>query len=395
MFLDREPGAPHAPELSLEQIARLRHGQEIATQGSTRTLFYFPVTIDGEVVGAIELSEALEIRARYVRERVVWAAAAAVAMVVVGGLLSFSLGDRLVGAPVRLLIEKARQIGCGDFGNPLHLPKRGEFSELASEMNTMAEHLDAARRRVERETEGRIAALEQLRHADRLTTVGRLAAGLAHELGTPLNVVSERAKMIIRGEAESRAEILDSARVVHEQAVRMISIVRQLLDFARRRSPEQSRIDLVELARATTKLIQPIIGKRDVSVTVRAEEGPLFVSVDPNQILQALTNLHTNAVDISPRNGEVEVYVERVAAKQDDQDRTSACVRLTVCDRGPGIPDEILHQIFDPFFTTKGVGEGTGLGLSVTQGIVRDNGGRIEIETGPQGTRFHILLQEA
>ncbi len=398
VFPERSAGELHAPELSNGEAGRLRHGEEISvitSGGSDRSLLYFPVTIEGEVVGAIEMSEPLEMGARYVRSRVARAGVAAAAMVVMGGLLAFTLGDRLVGRPVRLLIEKARRIGSGDFSSPLSLKSRDEFSELACEMTAMADRLATARARVERETRARIAALEQLRHADRLTTVGRLAAGIAHELGTPLNVVSERAKMIVRGEAETRVEVVESARVVEEQALRMTGIIRQLLDFARRGTAERIRLDVVEVTRAAIKLIQPMLLKREASVTLECPDDPLFVYVDGNQIQQALTNLLTNAIDVSPQKGQVEVCIARVPAEERDGDGIRPRVCLTVCDHGPGIAEGILPQIFDPFFTTKRVGEGTGLGLSVAKGIVGDNGGRIEVETGSEGTLFHIFLEEA
>lgn len=392
VFLD--PSSPnHRPRLDPPDLARLHYGEEIVSEDETRALLYYPVEIDGAVVGAIEVSEPLELRSYYLRERVARAVATAIAMVVIGAGLSYYLGRGLVGNPIRLLNEQARRIGAGDLSRTPLVGPKGEFSKLASEMNAMAAQLDANRERLERESAARINALEQLRHADRLTTVGRLAAGVAHELGTPLNVVSERAKMIVRGEAESEAAVVESARVVHEQAQRMTSIVRQLLDFARRGCPERSPTDVAELARSTIKLIQPMAAKSGVSITLRRQTEPLIVSLDANQIQQALINLLTNAVDVSPANSEVDLFIEPLPAEGDTACRGG--VSLAVRDSGPGISDEVLHQVFDPFFTTKGVGEGTGLGLSVAQGIVRDHGGRIEVTTGTGGSCFRMLVYEA
>src|SRR5204863_590761 len=125
--------------------------------------------------------------------------------------------------------QKARRVGTGDLSGPLHLRQRDELGELANEINLMCE-------RLAEERGAREQATEQLRHADRLTTVGKLASGLAHELGTPLNVVRGRAKLIVDHEVEGK-EVTDSARIVVEQAERMTALIRQLLDFARPRAP--------------------------------------------------------------------------------------------------------------------------------------------------------------
>jgi two-component system cell cycle sensor histidine kinase/response regulator CckA len=138
-----------------------------------------------------------------------------------------------------------------------------------------------------------------------------------------------------------------------------------------------------------------MLNRRRVSIRLECQERLVCVQADPSQIQQALTNLLTNAVDVSPKDGEVEIRIERVTSAEGGPGSPRSLVALMVRDCGPGIPDEILPQIFDPFFTTKRTGEGTGLGLSVALGIVRDNGGRIEVDTGPQGTLFEILLQEA
>jgi len=148
------------------------------------------------VAGLIEISEPLDAERRAARTIVSDTLLTTLTLIVVCGALSGVLGLWLVGRPVRLLCEKARRIGEGDFGGPLVLGERDELGMLAAEMNATCGRLNAAAVRVDRETAARIAALEQLRHVDRLTTVGRLASGVAHELGTPLNVVAARAKMI-------------------------------------------------------------------------------------------------------------------------------------------------------------------------------------------------------
>ena len=252
--------------------------------------------------------------------------------------------------------------------------------------------LREARTQAADETEKRVTALEQLRHADRLRTVGTLASGIAHELGTPLNVISMRAKMIFTGEVPG-AEALDSARIIHQQTGRVTKIVRQLLDFARRRTPNRSEIDLAELADKTSQLLAALARSSHVEMKVDQSE-PIRLQVDAAQIEQAITNLVINGIHAMPKGGDLTIAIrEEQAAPRDQPDRLKRCAVVEVCDTGIGIAKDNLERIFEPFFTTKGVGEGTGLGLSVTHGIVADHGGWMQAaSTLGEGSRFTLYL---
>jgi signal transduction histidine kinase len=250
-----------------------------------------------------------------------------------------------------------------------------------------------ARTRVETETKARIVALEQLRHADRLSTVGKLASGIAHELGTPLNVISGRASMIATKEVEG-AESIESARIVVQSADRVTGIIRQLLDFARRRGPQRAEEDLGAIAQQTTSLLRTLAGKKRVTLEV-AGEPHVVADVDSAQLQQALTNLVVNAIQAANQGGNVSVTLgaERATPPPDVGGDERETAFLRVKDDGPGMSDEVLAHVFDPFFTTKGVGEGTGLGLSVAWGIARDHGGWIAAESAPgEGATFTLHL---
>jgi HAMP domain-containing protein len=159
-------------------------------RGVDERFTYAPLRLGGRL-GALELSEPLDAERRTARTIVVDTVGTTLALALVTTLLSYLLGSWLVGRPVRALVAKARRIGAGDFGGPVRLRQRDELGALADELNATSDQLVEAHDRVARETAARIAAIEQLRHADRLTTVGKLASGVAHELGTPLNVVAE------------------------------------------------------------------------------------------------------------------------------------------------------------------------------------------------------------
>jgi signal transduction histidine kinase len=245
------------------------------------------------------------------------------------------------------------------------------------------------------ETASRVAAIEQVRHADRLSTIGRLAAGIAHELGTPLNVVSERADMIARGEHAGPEGIVQSALVIQQQSVRMTEIVRHLLDFARRRKPDRRPTRLDELARSAVRLVEPLLERRGVRARLLDGAGALHCDVDPGQLQQVLINLLTNAVDVTEPGGEVRVlvaYAPGVPAGA-GQARGRACIAVE--DDGPGMTAEVRGQIFEPFFTTKPAAQGSGLGLAIAEEIVREHGGSIEVRSEPgRGTEMRVWLPQ-
>ncbi|MDB4927671.1 MAG: histidine kinase, partial [Myxococcaceae bacterium] len=309
-------------------------------------------------------------------------------------LLVMALGVALVGRPVRRLVAQARRVGAGDFTGRLTLSRRDELGELAEEMNAMCDRLAAAHDRLLEETNARLAAQAGLEHADRLTTVGRLAAGLAHEVGTPLNVIAQRAQMVLAREVTGEAA-LDAARVVAEQADRITVIIRQLLDFARRRGPAKAVRDLRAVAAGAASLLAPLAQKRRVTIALVQPDAAVDVELDAGQIHQVLANLVVNAVDAMPSGGTVTVTVSRGRAEAPAALGGGAAeyARVEVRDEGAGIPAEALPHVFEPFFTTKDVGEGTGLGLSVAHGLVREHGGWIAAQSpAGGGSLFTVYL---
>jgi signal transduction histidine kinase len=400
VYLDAERGdpfAPAAPGRALEAFRRERTLTHVRDEDEedARLLTYVPLDVQSTRPVALEVGESLAHERSYAAARVRGTLLTGALAVLTCGAVAWLVGRRVVGRPVGALVAKARRIGRGDFSEPLALRSRDELSQLAREMNAMAAELDEAARRVAHETAARLQTLEQLHHADRLTTVGKLASGLAHELGTPLNVVAGRAKMIATGELETEEEVTESARIVAEQAERMTRIVRQLLDFARRGVSEKRDTDLGALARQTASLLETLGAKRRVSLACLEAPQPVYARVDAAQIQQALTNLVVNAIHASAPGAAVTLAVsasERAEGAPPHRAPGPWAV-LEVRDRGTGIAAEKLTEIFDPFFTTKPIGEGTGLGLAVAYGIAQEHGGWIEVQSEPtRGSRFRIWL---
>jgi signal transduction histidine kinase len=361
--------------------------QQVSRGEGTEVHTCVPIDSAGQRQGAIELTERLPKERLAVWTAVRDAAFTAVAIASVSAVLSLLLGVWLVGRPVNALVEKARRIGRGDFSGPIHLSEAAEFAALAEEMNAMCERL--------------ASVLQQLRHADRLATLGKLASGVAHELGTPINVISARAAMMASGEALP-SETADYARVIAGAAHRMTAIIRQLLQFARKQEPQKIRRDVRSLVRDAVDLLRPLSEKQRVALVVDplAPNLDTTAAVDPAQLEQVVTNLVMNAVQAMPRGGTVNVSLSREAAhppwQVEESDSQYLCIRVR--DQGEGIHPEHLPHIFEPFYTTKGIGEGTGLGLSVSYGIIEEHRGWITVESKVDcGSIFSVFvpIQEA
>jgi signal transduction histidine kinase len=293
------------------------------------------------------------------------------------------------------IIRQAQRIGTGDLTARLGLRTRDEMADLAREMDAMCDRLADAQSKIGAESMARITALEQLRHAERLTTVGKLASGMAHELGTPLNVVAMRAKMITSSDL-SRSEVTAAAQVISEQTARMTMIMRQLLDFARRGTAKKASVDLELLVTTTLALLEPMARKSNVEITVRRGSEPHRIQGDVSQLQQVLTNLVINGIHASEGGGDLIVEIGREEATPPGNKAGGAgrYCSVSVRDDGVGIRNEDLARIFEPFFTTKQVGQGTGLGLSVAYGIVEDHGGWIDVDSEPgKGSRFTVFLR--
>ncbi|MCA9677497.1 MAG: HAMP domain-containing histidine kinase [Kofleriaceae bacterium] len=367
--------------------------QRIGTENGGALITVVPVAVPDGRLGALELSEPLNEQERYIHATIRNAALSTAILIATLSAASLMIGMTFIGRPTRALVAKARRVAAGDLSGPLVLPQRDELGHLASELNAMCDQLATARDRAAAESEARVAAVEQLRHADRLTTVGRLAAGVAHELGTPLNVVGGRAQLIASGELEGD-EIGASARIIQDQARRMTAIIRQLLDFARPRAAQAERVALHDVASRIIALVDSTARKKDVALALVDDGHGVEAWADDGPLQQALLNIVVNAIHATPAGGRVELTVDEVdATAPGGRPAGTRWARVRVRDTGTGMDEATLARIYEPFFTTKGVGEGTGLGLSVTYGIVRDAGGWVDVTSAPgEGSTFAVHL---
>jgi len=232
---------------------------------------------------------------------------------------------------------------------------------------------------------------ERLLQAARLADVGHLAAGVAHEINTPLASIALRAESLQKAAQDEALRAVPAfslfpryLRTIEEEVFRCKKIIRALLEFSARRNPETKPLDLNALVERTADLVQHQFRVQQVTLDLRLGEGLAPVPADEGQIRQVLVALLTNALDVSKAGGRV-----TVSTAGEDGGR----VRLAVEDDGPGIPRELQDRIFSPFFTTKPFGQGTGLGLSICHGIVAAHGGVIRVDSEPgRGTRMSVAL---
>jgi signal transduction histidine kinase len=357
----------------------------------------------GRVVGAFEVAqplsflyrERLRVTVRYVASTLLLVAAVTV-------LIRWMVG-RLIAEPVTRLVGGVRALGRGELTHRIAEDfSAAELTELAGEFNRMTVHLADARRKLLAEAEGRVELERRLRQTEKLAAVGRLAAGLAHEIGAPLHVIRGRAETMLRREQEPEVRRRNLGIIV-EQIGRITLIVRNLLEFSRRREPQVQDVDLAAVAERVLELLEGEFARAAIRV-VREGSGPALIRGDPHLLHQVVLNIVLNAVqalESVPGKRELAVRFDEGALDGVHPGEYVAAVALEVEDSGPGIPEDVLPQIFEPFFTTRTGGQGTGLGLAVAVGIVEEHGGRIEAanrrgpDGAPAGAVFRVLLPAA
>lgn len=225
---------------------------------------------------------------------------------------------------------------------------------------------------------------EQLRKTERIAELGTLASGMAHEIGTPMNVILGRAEYLM--DRVKDEPVRKGLQTIITQVERITKVMNQLLSFARRKAPERVRLDLREVVENNLDIFQERLAKSRILVDTSFEESGPLVLADADQMSQVLINLVMNAIHAMPQGGTMRIGL---ASEKE-------LVKLTVADTGHGIPQEALGRVFEPFFTTKEFGKGTGLGLTVVKGIIEEHQGTITVESEEgKGTTVAILLPKS
>jgi PAS domain S-box-containing protein len=221
----------------------------------------------------------------------------------------------------------------------------------------------------------------ELQRAERLAELGTMASGMAHEIGTPMNVILGRAEYLLQRTADEGMK--KGLATIITQVERITKVMNQLLAFARRRPPERRPVDLAGIVDDSLEMFQERIAQSRITVEKTIESSLPPVRADRDQLIQVLINLVMNSLHAMPGGGRLGLSLAREASH----------LRLDIADTGHGMPEEICSKVFAPFFTTKEFGKGTGLGLTVVKGIIEEHGGTITLESAVEkGTTFTIRL---
>jgi len=309
-----------------------------------------------------------------------------VAIIVAGMILAVGLGYILANkimSPVHRLIEASQQVSEGNLTPEIGPISKDEIGVLQNTFKDMVISLEQRDKRRKAESENRLL------QSEKQASVGRLAAGVAHEINNPLTGVLTYTHMLLR-----RKDLADDIRsdltTIVESTERVRKIVKGLLDFSRQTRLDREPSDVNTLVRSTVAIMENQALMKGVGLRFDPGENLPMVTLDRNQMQSVLLNMIINALDATEPGDTINIYTATgVSASESGQKG----VEITITDNGCGIPAENLDKLFDPFFTTKDVGQGTGLGLAVSFGIVQRHGGtiRVQSEVG-KGTRFFIWL---
>ncbi len=315
-----------------------------------------------------ELHAALDASRRYI------ALTTVLFIFVVAGLTWF-LAQRYLSRPLEALVRDMQRLSGA---KPVARSDLDEVAETRAEFDRLVVALDEARARTAAEVETRRGLERGLERADKLIALGQLSAALAHEIGSPLQILEGRARSLHKNATDPEATRRVAAMLV-EQTERITRIVEQMLSITRPRPRQRAQLDAVELIRRVLSLLELEAKRRAVTLRLDAPAQSRLWA-DGDQLQQVVLNLVRNALEASPRGSTVTITLSG-----DD-----AQLELRVGDEGPGVPLEARTQLFDPFFTTKT--EGTGLGLSVVRSIVREHDGDVRLAEVPTGCTIEVTL---
>ena len=310
---------------------------------------------------------------------------------------------KLVDAPIKRLQAGTQQLGFGNLGFQIDVKSQDELGELAQSFNQMSLQLRSANAEIvtwAKHLEDRVAektkelnrAHEHVLHVEKMATIGKMAAVMAHEINNPLAGILTYSKLVRKWidrdqltTAEKKLEASQCLDLVATESRRCGDLVKNLLVFSRTAPLNKQSIDVREVVDRAVRLIQHQLDLAGIQLQLDLPAELPQIQCDPSQIEQVLLALIMNAIDALPRGGNLWISTRL--------DPEGYHYRITVRDDGTGIPPEILAKVFEPFLTTKETGKGVGLGLAVSSSIIERHGGRIEVQSKlGEGTVFTIVL---
>ncbi len=317
---------------------------------------------------------------------------AVIAFLIISVTISISI-NRYVTRPVRELVKATRKIAEGDLDYSIPVKTEGEIAQLASSFSQMTLDLKKAdeklvewgktlEQKVRERTEELRKTENQLIQSDKVASLGKLAAGVAHEINSPLTGILTYSSLLFKAKSDGDPDKEDLEVIVNETN-RCKKIVKGLLDYARQTEPQKTLSDINEVIGKSIDLISHQASLQNVKIEKKMKADLPKIMVDVSQIQQVFINILLNAIEAMPEGGALTVSSEA----------EGRMVAVRFADTGIGIPEELLPKILDPFFTTKTQGRGTGLGLSVSYGIVERHRGKLEVKSQVgKGTTLTVKL---
>ncbi|HEV2469100.1 MAG TPA: ATP-binding protein [Candidatus Sulfotelmatobacter sp.] len=346
----------------------------------------------------LSLAKADQQLAESTRELIVYTACALLLIV----LMSWLVVWRVIGKPVTALQKGTEKLASGDLGYQIDVHSHDELGELASSFNGMSRELEAEHnenvawtrtleQRVERKTAELKRAHEHALHTEKMASIGKMAAVLAHEINNPLSGILTYAKLLRKwidqsdGVQSKRREICDSLDLIASESRRCGDLVKNLLTFSRTTPMNLQKANLNQVIDRSLRLVQHQFDLAGIQVQQQLDPDLPAVLCDAAQIEQVLLALIMNALDAMPQGGNL--WLTSFYNGEEN------AVRIVVRDDGAGIPADILPRIFEPFLTTKETGRGVGLGLAISQSILERHHGKIEVQSEVgRGTTFTVTL---
>lgn len=304
----------------------------------------------------------------------------------------------IVTKPLSFLVEGMNRLSKGDMDYRIRIRSKDEIGLLADSFNSMAEELKQYKEKMEnwtktleeevqKKTAEIVKAQEQLINAEKLASLGRMAAGVAHELNSPLTGIVTFGHLMLKRLPPENVQDIEDIKIIIEQAERCSKIVRGLLGFSRRTVAEKTSVDINKLIENTLLMVKNQAKFHNIVFKLDLDDSLPLIMSDSNQLQQVFLNLLINAADAMEERGDI--YIASRTIERDG----NKFVEIEFSDTGPGIPEDIQDKIFEPFFTTKPVGTGTGLGLSVSYGIIKKHEGHILVKSElGKGASFFVQI---
>ncbi len=350
-----------------------------------------------KVLGLVEANLSLAILDNSIKQQGIAITIYVLAFLFVISIVLCTILWNLVSTPVSLLAKGMERVAGGDLDHQLTIDTRDEMGDLSRAFNAMTHDLKKAKielvewgntleKKVQEKTEAIHRAQAQLIHSEKLASLGRMAAGVAHEINSPLTGIVTFGHLLQK-KFQPGTQEREDIDVIIDQANRCSNIIKGLLGFARATAAEKAATNINDVLYSSLNIVRNKADFFNISLVTNFDESLYRVKADPSQLQQVFLNMIMNAADAIEGKGTLTITTKNIS------DNGNNFAEIEFRDTGPGISDENLEKIFEPFFTTKPVGKGTGLGLAVSHGIVQEHGGKIFIKTQiGEGTSFFIRL---